>query len=126
MLARLREYKELIAIILFFLGGFVWMERTFPKKDDLDGKVQVLQCLLDSYMRITQRQLESQEIERRIAEQLARLETGPRPAEITPAMEMQLRMIQQDVSDQRGRLADVHMDIKRIRDDLERNACGSV
>ena len=38
MLAKLKEYKELTAIIVFFLGGFLWLEREFdrhPTRGDL-------------------------------------------------------------------------------------------
>ena len=41
---RLKEYKEFIAILVFFMGGFFWIYGFFATKD----QVKVLQCLTNN------------------------------------------------------------------------------
>ena len=42
MLDRLKEYKELISIIVFFLSGFVWIQSTFPDKPYIEAQVKAV------------------------------------------------------------------------------------
>lgn len=67
-LEKLIQYKEIITIITFFLGGFFWLQAEFPNKSDLNAQVGLLNtnlktevgslnCLLDSYMLLTQLQI---------------------------------------------------------------------
>ena len=67
-LEKLKQYKEFIAIIIFFLGGFFWLQAEFPNKSDLNAQVGLLNtnlktevgslnCLLDSYMLLTHLQI---------------------------------------------------------------------
>lgn len=91
MLERLKQYKELIAILVFFLGGFAWIENRFVKADAIDpltGAVDAvdmriarmgeamatrqdvdgLHCLLNAYMTITQHQMKMRVVEAEKAE----------------------------------------------------------
>ena len=56
-LEKLKQYKEIIAIIIFFLGGFFWLQAEFPNKSDLRSEVGSLNCQLKSYMLLTQLQI---------------------------------------------------------------------
>lgn len=57
MIEKLKEYKEIITIIVFFLGGFVWLEAKFPQKSDLTYEIDYLNCRLTKQMELTQTQL---------------------------------------------------------------------
>ncbi len=48
-----REYKEIITLVVFFLGGLFWLQRTYPDRDyvdskvsHVDSKISQLNCLL--------------------------------------------------------------------------------
>ena len=56
-LEKLKQYKEIIAITIFFLGGFFWLQAEFPNKSDLRSEVGSLNCQLKSYMLLTQLQI---------------------------------------------------------------------
>lgn len=54
VLARLKEYKEIITLFTFFLGGYLWMQKEFPSKSYVDSKIESatssissLNCLLN-------------------------------------------------------------------------------
>lgn len=64
MLEKLKQYQEIITIIIFFLGGFFWVEDRFPQKTDLDSfekrlqdKNEKLECLLKKNMSLVQDQV---------------------------------------------------------------------
>ena len=55
MLARLREYKEFIAILAFFIAGFLWIYGFFATKSEVKtltsatkSEVKTLKCLLNT------------------------------------------------------------------------------
>ena len=70
MLDKLKEYKELITIIVFFLGGFTWLNAQFPTKADLESAkidlksaISYQDCLGERYMKLVQSQIDRQEIQ---------------------------------------------------------------
>ncbi|MEI7457612.1 MAG: hypothetical protein WCK93_12910 [Nitrosomonadales bacterium] len=66
MLERLKEYKELIAIIAFFLGGFFWLQSQYPNKSEVKDEFNSIRCQLNSYMKLTQLQIRSQELDKQL------------------------------------------------------------
>ena len=52
MIAKIKEYKEVITFLLLFIGGFFWLHNTYPTKDDLGKETKILKCLLEKYMQI--------------------------------------------------------------------------
>lgn len=132
MLERLKEYKELIAIIAFFLGGFFWLQTQFPSKNDLKDELGSIRCQLNSYMKLTQLQILSQEQERQLSAlkiQLSgasREEASGSASAISPAMMVELEQIKLDFSNTRNQLGQTTTEMKKIRDSLELGACGKV
>jgi hypothetical protein len=64
VLQKLKDYKEVIALIVFFLGGFTWIQKNFPDKTYLDdrikaqgSKIATLECLLSHNINATDAQL---------------------------------------------------------------------
>lgn len=57
MLNKLREYRETIAIVAFFLGGFIWISKTFPDKTYLDGQIKTTASQLDGQIKATAAQM---------------------------------------------------------------------
>ncbi len=131
MLEKLKEYKEIISLVLFFLGGVYWMQNQFPTKKDLKVEIGVLNCLLDKYMLLTQLQIRGRDLERQ-AQELTNQVTvfaddgdPSRPA-MSPAMRQDLEARRQELSGLRADLKANSTDIKKTSDELARNVCGKV
>ncbi len=128
MLEKLKEYKEFIAIIIFFLGGFLWVEESFPKKADLKSEIGVLECLLNKYMTLTQLQLNGQELEKQIQELTNQVNTYPAHSKlsISPAIQHELEDKKLDLSNNKTEFRENKKKIENILRELERSECGKV
>jgi seryl-tRNA synthetase len=121
MLDKLKEYKEVVTIIVFFLGGFFWLESQFPKRSDL----ATLNCLLEKYMTITQLQIRNQELEQEIVRIKDQIGNGGSP-QLSPAMTIQLDEIKEDLKNRQSDRRDVIQEMDQIRVDLQMQVCGKV
>ena len=125
MLDKLKEYKELIAIIVFFLGGFFWLQTQYPDKKDLAS----VTCLLDKYMKLTQLQLLSQELDKQVSIMETKISDasshngGESNVPMSPAMLMELEQLKQDYTTKRNELGQTGHEMTQIRDDLMRAVC---
>ncbi len=130
MLEKLNQYKELIAIIVFFLGGFFWIESEFPNKSDLKAELSSVHCLLEGYMKLTQLQIRNQEFEKQIADLGKRLSTAPENGTnalpLSPAMHQEFEQLRSDLADKRNDMKINAAQITQVRDELARNVCGKV
>lgn len=130
MLQKIKEYKELIAIIVFFLGGFIWLESQFPKKSYIKSEVKSLNCLLEKYMILTQLQIRGQKLEKQIQEIDRKMEsTFQINSDITnhplsPAMEYELKELRESLSDKKKELKNNNDEMEKIHNELARNICG--
>jgi hypothetical protein len=130
MLDRLKEYKELIAILVFFLGGFFWLQSEFPSKGELRAEIGSLDCVLQSYMKLTQSQISSQEQEKQVSELMRKLSEAPPDdasrsgLSVSPAMRVEFEQLKADYTAKRQQLADTTKEMAQIRKDLEMNICG--
>ncbi len=134
--AYLGQYRDVIVLLLFFLGGFFYLDRTFPKHEDLAREsnkltaeltrhneglvadITRLQCLVDSYMQLTQLQTNTLNTDARRAELLTLIKTGALTPAMTADMETEI-----DVLKNRS-LSNVSQ-MTVIRQKLERNECAS-
>lgn len=129
MLEKLKEYKELIAIIVFFLGGFFWLQSEFPSKNDLKSQLKVINCQLDSYMQLTQLQISSQEQEKQLNDLLKKLSEAPpddnskKGVSISPAMRVELEQLRVDYTERRNQLGVTTAAMAKIKDELARGVC---
>jgi hypothetical protein len=57
MLEKLKEYKELIGLIVFFLGGFIWLQQKFAHKQELIEQVKSSKDALMSQIENSNREL---------------------------------------------------------------------
>lgn len=136
MLAKLKEYQELIAIIVFFLGGFFWLESQFPQKTDLESVKQelqqensVLKCLLKKNMMLVQDQIQASALEKNIKEKSEyiyflseKLNTEAQP--MSPVMLLKLNEAKEDVAAKKDELKKVIARMQEIKNQLEINSCG--
>ena len=128
MLERLKEYKELLAILVFFLGGFFWIQNRYPTKSDLRAEIQVLDCLLDKYMLLTQLQIRGRDLERLVQSLSAQValydddEDATRPP-MSPAMRQERAARQEELDETRRLLKTNLADIEKLRDELQRSVC---
>jgi len=132
MLEKLKEYKELIAIVVFFLGGFFWLQAQFPNKSDLKAELDSLHCLLEKYMKLTQLQIRNQELEKQVGE-LARIATEVQAddarggmAPLSPAMRLEFEQRKSDFISRRNDLKANTDEIAKVRDELGRDVCRKV
>ncbi|MEM9059031.1 MAG: hypothetical protein AAGD13_01090 [Pseudomonadota bacterium] len=145
MLEKLKEFRELIAILLFFTGGFIWIESRYAAKDDFDkvsqsltginlematrDDLKVMQCLLTEYMKLTQLQIRAQDIEKQVADLLESLK-DPRLAsntdQLPPALKAVLQTHYADLDAKRAALNEVDVEMGGVRQKLERQECGAV
>lgn len=134
MLEKLKEYKELLGILVFFLGGFFWIQNQFnqfPTKTDLRAEVRVLNCLLEKYMLLTQLQIRGRDLERQVQELTGQVNAAaddqdPSRPPMSPAMRQELEAKRQDLAALRGDLKTNTAQIQKTGDELGRNACGRV
>lgn len=133
MLAKLKEYKDVISIVIFFLGGFFWIQNELPKKNDLEAvkqellaKNKVLKCLLKSNMTLVQDQIQASSLEKNIKEKQDYLILSDKfPEEsMSPAMKSTLNELREDVANKKEELKTVIMRMQNTRSDLEKNICG--
>jgi hypothetical protein len=129
MLEKLKAYKEMLAIIVFFLGGLFWIQNQFPTKTDLKTQIGILNCLLDKYMVLTQRQIRSRDLERQQLEITAQInlyadDHAPSRPPISPAMLHELDAKRQELIDVRRDLKTNADEIQKTSDELARNLCG--
>jgi len=126
MLEKIKEYKELIAIIVFFLGGFIWLNNQFPSKNDLKAEVGFLDCLLNKYMTLTQLQLHGQELAKEaedLKKKIAEMETDSGEVHLLPAMKFELKQFKSDFEHNRKKYRNNIAQIKKIMDELNRHDC---
>lgn len=126
MLGKLKEYKELIAIIVFFLSGFIWLNNQFPTKDDLTEEVGSLNCLLEKYMTVTQLQIRNQELEKHaedLAATISGMESTSLDTPLSPAMKVDLEQKKFDLKTNRNQRKINQDKINEIMDELARDVC---
>jgi len=129
MLEKLKEYKELITIIVFFLGGVFWLQSEYPTKSDLKNDLNNIDCKLDNYMKLTQLEIDSQEHDKKLVELSKRLSDAPEDnvssqgLPVSPAMRAELDQLKVDQMEQRTELKKTTKDMEDILRDLERGVC---
>lgn len=129
MLEKLKEYKELVAIIVFFLGGFIWLNNQFPTKGDLKAEIGSLNCLVEKYMTLTQLQIRGQELWKQIqdlATSISDMETNSGNVHLSPAMKFELNQLKSDFEHNREKYRSNTAEIAKILDELARNVCKKV
>jgi hypothetical protein len=129
MIERFKEYKELIAIIMFFLGGFFWLNEQFPTKKDLKNEIASLNCQLDRYMTLTQLQIHGQELVKQaqeLADRISDMESNAENVALSPAMKFELEKLKSDFKYNREKHRNNKAEIQKVLDDLARNVCNKV
>jgi methyl-accepting chemotaxis protein len=125
MIEKLKEYRDLIGLVVFFLGGLFWVQNQFPTKTDLSDQLGVVKCQLRSYMSLTQDELHVQDLTGKIQDidqQLAALSEGT--AQTSPSI---AGMVEKQRSDRDSYLADLkttNTQMSDITQSLERQECG--
>lgn len=62
-LSKLKEYKELITVIIFFVGGIVWIYGYFATKSSLTTISAQLQCLLNTHVTLISSEMEHSKLQ---------------------------------------------------------------
>ncbi len=130
MLDKLKEYKELIAIIVFFIGGFFWLQSQYPNKTDLKLELATVRCQLSKYMEMTQMQIRNQNLEKQLLDLKKKLSKVPssngRQSEIplSPAMQLEIQYMKDAYKTKKKQLEQLENNMIKLRDELARGACG--
>lgn len=139
MLEKLKQYQEIITIIIFFLSGFFWLQNQFPQKDDLEsvkkqlqGENAVLKCLLKKNMILVQDQIQANSLEKTIKEKTEFAEILSKQLDsisskvqgVSPAMQNRLNETREDLANQKDELKKVITRMQDTKNELERNICG--
>jgi len=125
MLEKLNEYKEILTIIVFFLGGYSWLQNQYPNKEYLKTELTSLRCQLDHYMKLTQLQIKNQELDKDVSMLSKTLSdnSGKGKVSLSPAMQMELsEKLGRKKEDQKSTLNEM----ERINNDLIIGNCGRV
>jgi len=129
MLEKLKEYKEIIVLILFFTGGFIWLETRFSTKTDLQTEIASLNCLVEKYMILTQCQIRGQDLERQIQDLNKKIHMmrpdGSSPI-LSPAMTVEFEEFKTDLTHKKSELGQNKETIQKICDELQRHVCRKV
>jgi hypothetical protein len=128
-LQRLQEYKELLAIMVFFLGGFFWIQGQYPTKNDLKAQIGVLSCLLDKYMSLTQLQNHAQSLDgqaQQLREEIAAFRGDPDRSQppLSPAMKQELDSKKAELVNVQSEFKKTAAQIQAAGEELARNVCG--
>lgn len=131
MLEKLKEYKEVLTIIVFFLGGFFWIQGQYPTKTDLKSQIGVLNCLLDKYMSLTQLQIRGRDLERQAQDLKNEIQAFGDDQDRThlpasPAMRQELDVKKASLVGVQADLKTNAGNIQTTGDELARNVCGRV
>lgn len=132
MLERLREYKELISIIIFFIGGFFWLQTQYPNKSDLKAELASVRCLLNNYMELTQLQIRSQDQDKLLGEMRKKLSEvppdngGQNGTPISPAMRAEIDQLKLAYAAKINQQEELVKEMGVISGKLARGVCGRV
>ncbi len=131
MLEQLKEYKEVLTIVVFFLGGVFWIQKQYPTKTDLQSEIGVLQCLVDRYMALTQLQIHGRDLERQAQDLKSEIQAFSADQQNTK-LPVSPGMIDA-LNEKKSQLAELQADLKnntestqKANDELERNVCGRI
>lgn len=136
MLDKLKQYQEIITIIVFFLGGFFWLNNQFPQKVDLESVKQqlqsenaVLKCLLKKNMMLVQDQIQASALEKNIKEKSEYIyflseKLNSEGQTMSPVMQIKLNETREEVAAQKDELKKVIAQMQEIKNQLEINSCG--
>lgn len=130
MLNRIKEYKELIAIIVFFLGGFLWLERNFPAKEDLEStkrelesKIEESRCVSDKQIEITQWQMRERDLEKHIDDLNGQINMYSDTRTLPPTVKEAIENKKLERQSEKADLKDTKTRIQEIFRALEINTC---
>lgn len=127
MLEKIKEYKEIITIVVFFLGGFAWLESQFPKKVELQSDIGTLSCLLEQYMQLTQQQFLNQRLGEQIRDLKEKLSSNGGIVDmsgISPALMRVHGELAEQLDEAKGKYRDSVEQMEEINNRLARNYCG--
>jgi len=119
----LNEYKEIIVVIAFFLGGVFWIQDRFPTKTDLVAQLSFIKCQLDEYMQLTQLQVRHEQLSAQLAQQLGSATTVSSKVALSPSMKQTLSDLQTQRAQLRAAGDTASAAMQKISDDLGRNLC---
>lgn len=115
----LNKYKELIAVIVFFIGGVSWLYGYFATKE----QVSVMKCLMNANIEFVQYQLQQKlalDERRQEDAQHLRLETAPTR---TPEDVLNMRELEQQIALAKKRAEDALSKIDEAEHILQSDAC---
>lgn len=124
MIEKLKEYRDLIGLVVFFLGGFFWAENQFPTKIDLNVQMSRMRCQLTDYMSLTQDQIRAADMNGKIQDINQQLNAFSAPGvTISPSMQ---DIVNQQKADRQQYLDDLkaaNTDMQAINQRLQKQDC---
>lgn len=123
-LAKLNDYKEVLAIVIFFLGGVWWIQDRYPTKSDLKSQLTSVNCLLNKYMQLTQRQLQHEQLIAQVTQLDQQLGSAP-SAPLSPSLQQTFSDLQARRASLRTKSDSASDEMQKINDELARNVCAA-
>lgn len=126
LLGTLNDYKEVLSIIVFFLGGVWWIQDRFPTKTDLNSNVNFIKCQLKEYMELTQQQIKHEQASASLAEVVQELGSPmalQRAVELSPSMQQMIAGFKDKETYFRSEVDASSTAMSNINDNLARGIC---
>lgn len=137
ILDKLKQYQDIIGIVIFFIGGVFWIQNQFPQKADLESvktelqkENAVLRCLLKKNMMLVQDQIQASALEKSIKEKnefadiLAKQLDKMSAEGVSPAMVNRLNETKEEIANKKEELKAVILRMQSTKNELEINSCG--
>jgi hypothetical protein len=119
VLKTLGEYKELIAVIVFFITGCLWLFGYFATKQQL----KTLQCLMNTNMAIIQGKMDSASLSQLMVQNLQESMSLEGKQNLTPAEMLKQSQLKTGLNDISRKLADADTTTAKALNKLVSGEC---
>jgi hypothetical protein len=131
LLSVLGEYKEFITILVFFLGGVLWIFGYFATKNQLEevhsgikNQVQELRCLLNANRDFLQGRMDSANLSQMLVENIQETNPLSQKPSLTPDEQSRLSRLKVAADDITRKLAAADNTTTQAADRLRSGGCG--
>lgn len=123
VLAALNNYKEVLAIVAFFLSGVWWIQDRYPTKTDLKSQLAIITCQLDEYMKLTQVQVRHEQLITQLNQLDQQIRSATPNTHLSPSLQQIFSDLQGERTSVREKSDSASAEMQKINDDLARNMC---
>jgi hypothetical protein len=118
-IAKLGEYKEFLALLIFFLGGVFWIFAYFATKEQL----KTVQCLMNSNFAVIQGKLDSSSLSQLLVQNLEDTAALDRKPNLTAAEAVKRKQLKTAANDISRRLTEADTATTKALNKLKSGDC---